>query len=231
MNPVLVALDLPNASDAARMARLVAPHVGGFKVGLELLMAEGPSVIDEICEMGRPVFVDAKLHDIPNTVHKSARAIAARGARWVTVHAAGGTSMIEMAAQGLDEGSGGSAGVLAVTVLTSLDDSALAETGVDGGVEAQVESLARLAAQGGAEGVICSPHEAQTVKAVSGRLLAVTPGIRPRGDSHDDQARVATPAEALESGADLLVIGRAITGAGDPASAAAAIESSILEVR
>ncbi len=229
VNPILVALDLADANDALRLARVVEPHVGGFKVGLELLMGEGPAVVSSLAEMGKPVFCDAKLHDIPNTVEAAARRIGALGARWLTVHASGGADMMKAAASGLTEGSEGMAGVLAVTVLTSLDGAALAATGVGNDIGTHVGILAALAAECGAEGVVSSVRELGVVRAVAPRLTKVTPGVRPAGSAPGDQARVATPAEAVDAGADLLVIGRPITRAWDPASAAAAIVASLSE--
>ncbi len=228
--PILVALDMPTAGEALDLASAVAPHVAGFKVGLELLMGPGPALIGDLQEMQRPIFVDAKLHDIPNTVAAAARQLGRAGARWVTVHAAGGRKMIEAAVAGLSEGAGSEpAGILAVTVLTSLDD--LAEIGVDTSVSGQVQRLTRLAASSGVEGVVCSAHEIRTSRAAAPGLITVVPGIRPDGSDRHDQARVATPEEAMAAGADYLVIGRAITSAADPVEAASKIAASILERR
>lgn len=226
--PVLVALDVPTLESAEELADGLVDHVGGFKVGLELLMAEGPRAVSAIAERGLPVFADAKLHDIPNTTKRAAAELAANGARWVTVHAMGGGGMIEAAAEGM--GRGRESGVLGVTVLTSLDDSDLADLGVTRSIPDQVASLARLAESHGAEGVVCSPQEAPVVKTVASGLLTVTPGIRPVSVGRDDQKRVTTPRRALEGGADLLVIGRAITGADDPVSAAARIAADIADL-
>ncbi len=228
--PILVALDTPTASEARRLAAELVPHVAGFKIGLELLMGPGPSLITELRELGRPIFVDAKLHDIPNTVRAAARQLGAAGARWVTVHASGGRHMMEAAAAGLADGAENeAAGILAVTVLTSLDD--ITEIGVQDSISAQVERLARLAAPTGVEGLVCSPREIRVCAAAAPELIRVVPGIRPAGVDHHDQARVATPESAMEQGADFLVIGRAITNAADPASAAAEIAQTILERR
>jgi len=228
LNPVLVALDLPTAEEAVRLAERLAPHVGGFKVGLELLMGPGPATVAAIRRLGRPVFVDAKLADIPNTVEAAARQLGALGARWVTVHASGGADMIKAAIAGLREGArGNETGVLAVTVLTSVDGANLASVGVTGTVGKQTARLARLAAAAGAEGVVCSVRELGDVGQVAPGLLRVTPGIRPIGAFPDDQARVATPGEAIKRGADLLVIGRPITRAQDPVAAAQAISEEL----
>ncbi|MGH8871035.1 MAG: orotidine-5'-phosphate decarboxylase [Acidimicrobiia bacterium] len=224
---LLVALDLPTAEEAVGMARALRPHVVGFKVGLELLMGEGPSVVSRVAGLGAPVFVDAKLHDIPNTVARAARRLGAIGARWVTVHAAGGEEMVRAAAEELATSSDGEAGVLAVTVLTSLDGPGLARAGVDKPLGDQVEVMSRLAAGAGAEGVVCAVPEASLVRALGLGLTVVTPGIRPAGAIASDQRRVATPAEAIRQGADLLVVGRPITDAPDPVASAVAIAEEI----
>ncbi|MDX1468805.1 MAG: orotidine-5'-phosphate decarboxylase [Acidimicrobiia bacterium] len=226
-HPILVALDFSDSEEALRLASELRPFVGGFKVGLELMWSTGPSLISRVADLGLPVFADAKLHDIPNTVRGAARALASHGARWVTVHGAGGSAMVRAAVEGLDEGGDGAAGALVVTVLTSLDHSDLAETGVWRATEDQVLSMAGLAQQSGAEGVICSPGEVARLKASFPGLLAVTPGIRPEGSSADDQIRISTPRAALTSGADYLVVGRPITRASDPIAAARHMASSL----
>ncbi|MFO7292557.1 MAG: orotidine-5'-phosphate decarboxylase [Actinomycetes bacterium] len=231
-NPVIVALDYPEARAAVETARLLAPHVGGFKVGLELLTGPGPATVAAIREIGLPVFVDAKLHDIPNTVRRAARNLGAIGARWVTAHAAGGAAMLEAAREGLEEGAAGhTAGILAITVLTSLTGADLAATGVSGSPGRQVARLSRLAAGAGVEGVVCSVKELGDVAQVAPGLTRVTPGIRPSGADTHDQARVESPAEAIRRGADWLVIGRAITRASDPVTAAVAIADEIRRAR
>ena len=227
VNPILVALDVDNAEQAEHLARSVYRYVGGFKVGLQLVMAEGPGVVGRIARLGKPVFADLKLHDIPNTVRGAATAMAAQGARWITAHAAGGREMIEAAVAGLQIGSTDQIGLLGVTVLTSMDESALATVGITPDVSAQVRRLSDLSSSAGAEGVICSPSETPVVKAVDSGLLAVTPGIRSPNDKADDQKRINTPAEAMRLGADLLVIGRSITAAANPAEAAEAIQASL----
>ncbi len=228
LNPLLVALDVSTAEEAVRLAERLAPYVGGFKVGLELLMGPGPATVAAIRQLGKPVFADAKLADIPNTVEAAARQLGALGARWVTVHASGGLDMIKAAVAGLAEGArGNETGVLAVCVLTSLDGAGLASVGVSGTVGKQTARLARLAAGAGAEGVVCSVRELGDVGQVAPGLLRVTPGIRPMGADPDDQARVATPAEAIKRGADLIVIGRPITRAKDPIAAARAIVAEL----
>jgi len=229
-NPILVALDFTEARRAVSIARQVAPHVGGFKVGLELLTGPGPATVAAVRELGLPVFVDAKLHDIPNTVHRAARNLGAVGARWVTAHAAGGSAMLEAAVEGLGEGAGGHpAGILAITVLTSLDAAQLAATGIPATPGKQVARMARLAADAKVEGVVCAVKELGDVAQVTPDLIKVTPGIRPSGADTHDQARVATPGEAIRRGADWLVIGRAITRDRDPARAAEAIQREVAQ--
>ncbi len=223
MNPILVALDVDSLGRAEELAASLSPHVGGFKVGLELIMAEGPIAVTAIAGSGLPVFADVKLHDIPNTVKGAVSQIVSHGARWVTAHASGGRAMLEAAV----EAAGEEAGVLAVTVLTSLDASDLAATGVARGPEDQVLAMAGLAAATGAEGVVCSPREVELIKATYPGLMAVTPGVRTVEREHDDQKRVATPVEAINAGSDYLVIGRAITAAADPSAAAASIRASL----
>ena len=230
-NPILVALDMPTAEQAVRLAREIEPHVGGFKIGLELLMGPGPGVIAAIAKLGKPVFADAKLHDIPNTVRYAARQLGLAGARWVTAHAAGGEVMLRAAAAGLADGSGArDAGILAITVLTSLDDDTLAPTGVTLSPGKLTAKRARLADAAGCEGVVSSVKELGVIAEVAPGLVRITPGIRPQGFASDDHARVATPEEALARGADYLVIGRPITKAAEPSAAAAAILAGIDKV-
>ena len=226
--PVAVALDTSSGEEAVRLARAVAPHVGAFKIGLELLSGPGPMLVSALAELGKPVFCDAKLHDIPNTVEKAAANLARAGARWITAHAAGGSAMLEAAVRGAHRGREGT-GILAITVLTSLSAADLAAVGLGDSLGRQVARTARLARDAGAEGVVCGVKELGDVAQVAPDLMRVTPGIRPPDTGHDDQARVATPIEALERGSNLLVIGRPITSAPDPVAAAAAIALSIME--
>jgi orotidine-5'-phosphate decarboxylase len=228
-NPILVALDVQTAEEAVRMAERVSPAVGGFKVGLELLMGSGPATVGALISFDKFIFADAKLHDIPNTVRESARQLGRMGARWVTVHATGGAEQLEAGVEGFAAGAGDrDAGVLAVTVLTSLSDADLAQVGVTGSTGRQTSRLAKLAESSGVEGLICSAKELGVTAEVAPSLLRVTPGIRPAGASADDQKRVATPQEAIQRGADYLVIGRAITRAADPRAVAEAILDSIV---
>ena len=218
VNPIIVALDFHELDDAVAMARRLNGVVGGFKVGLQLLMGHGPRAIEEVASLGSPVFADAKLHDIPNTVLGAAENIHSAGARWVTVHASGGREMMEAANAGME-----GHGVLAVTVLTSIESAALADLGVDRASSEQVLVLAGIAAQSSVEGLVCSPHEAKKAKGEHPDLTVFTPGVRPAGANADDQARVATPAAAFTAGADYLVIGRPITRSADPVAKAAEI--------
>lgn len=227
-SPIILALDFPEARRAVELAKATAAYVGGFKVGLELLMGPGPATVAAVRELGRPVFADAKLHDIPNTVERAANQLGRLGARWVSVHGGGGRAMLEAAAAGLAAGAGGhEAGILAVTVLTSLTTDDLVSTGIDASPGRQVARIARLAADAGVEGVVCAVRELGDVAQVAPELVRVTPGIRAPDDPAHDQRRVATPAEALKRGADWLVVGRPITGAPDPAAAAASFAETI----
>jgi orotidine-5'-phosphate decarboxylase len=221
---ICAAVDFPSWAAAEPFARAVAPEVGMLKVGLELFAAEGPSAVRAAAGLGRPVFLDLKLHDIPNTVEGAARGAAASGASLLTVHAAGGEEMVRAAVRG----AGAGVRILAVTVLTSLGAEALRRVGIEGTPEQAVARLARLAAGAGAHGLVCSPHEVAAVRAAVGPgPLLVVPGVRPPGASRGDQARVATPAEAIRAGADVLVIGRPLREGGDPAAAARAIAAGL----
>ena len=227
MSLLVVALDVPTGDEALRLADSLHPHVDGFKVGLELLMGEGPAVVSRVAALGAPVFVDAKLHDIPNTVAGAATRLGSIGARWVTVHASGGEEMMRAAVEALAAGSEGEARVLAVTVLTSLDQATLESVGFGRNPTEHVTVMARLAAAAGAEGVVCAVPEAVAVKTLDLGLSVATPGIRPAGTDSTDQKRVATPAEAIRAGADLLVVGRPITAAADPVAAALSVLGEI----
>ena len=227
MNPLIVALDVDNQQEATELASLLSPSVGGFKVGLQLLMGRGPAVVESIAEFGRPVFVDAKLHDIPNTVYKAARALSARGARWVSVHALGGPAMVRAAVDGSKEESEGETGVLAVTILTSIDSAMMTELGIIGTLDDRISSYASMVAHAGVEGVVCSVHECALVRKVVPETLVFTPGIRNPGQPSHDHARVASPAAAIAAGADYLIVGRSVIDADDPAKAAEAVLSEI----
>lgn len=209
-----IVLDTDNLDAALRLAKLVQPYFAIAKVGLELYSATGPRSVAALIDTGFDVFVDLKLHDIPNTVERAARVVGALGARMLTIHTQGGEAMVRAACEGLAAGAA-SAGAappigLGVTVLTS--DSAASE--------ATLLPRARLAAAAGCGGVVCAASDLSAVRDAAPGLLTVVPGIRMAGGERHDQARVATPYEAIVAGADVLVVGRAVTGADDPAAAA-----------
>jgi len=228
--PIIVALDVRTAEEALRLATRLKPHVAGFQIGLGVLHGPGPGVVGALARVG-PVLADAKLHDIPSQVRAAARRLGEYGARWITVHASGGQRMLEAAREGLAEGAAGrDTGVLAITVLTSLDAIDLTAVGLGDRPGRLVSKMARVADAAGIEGVVCSPQEIRVVAEVAPRLLTVIPGIRPDGEAAADQRRVATPEEAIVRGADLLVIGRPIVDAPDPEAAAEAIGVTIRAV-
>ena len=227
VNRIIVALDLSSAEEALRLAKKVEPHVGAFKVGLGLLHGAGPGVISALVDLGKPVFADAKLHDIPSQVEAAARRLGRLGARWVTAHASGGQAMLSAAVEGLAETSGGYGGILGVTVLTSLDEDDLATLGIGSTPGKLVSKMSRVAESAGCEGVVCSPQELTVVKSVAPELIRVTPGVRPADSEKGDQRRVMTPREAVERGADWLVVGRPITAAIDPVAAGAAMQADL----
>ncbi|MDO9556852.1 MAG: orotidine-5'-phosphate decarboxylase [Coriobacteriia bacterium] len=221
---IIVALDLPDGEAALEVARSLKGHVTWVKVGMTLFYAAGPGIVRELRALGFKVFVDLKLHDIPHQVEGACRMLVRQGADLFTVHAAGGRAMLEAAvsatAKAAEKFRVPCPQIVAVTVLTSLDDAALAEIGCERTSAEQVRALAMLAAETGVDGVVCSPQEAAEMRALLGPdALVVTPGVRPVWAEAGDQARVATPAEALEAGASHLVIGRPITGAKNPAAA------------
>jgi orotidine-5'-phosphate decarboxylase len=222
-NPIFVALDTPSLATASALAARVGPYVGGFKLGLEFVSANGPEGVRTIVRSGRPVFLDVKLHDIPNTVAGAMKALAPLGAAIINVHASGGAAMMRAAAEAAASAQPRPK-LLAVTVLTSLEASDLAAMGVSGTPIEQVVRLSKLTKASGIDGVVCSPQEIEAVRAACGpNFLIVTPGVRPAGGDLGDQKRVMTPSQALMAGADILVIGRPITDAAEPAAAARAI--------
>jgi orotidine-5'-phosphate decarboxylase len=220
-------LDFPTLAEARAAAEVLAPAVGVLKVGLELFVHAGPEAARLGEAVGREVFLDLKLHDIPETVERAVAAAAGLGVRYLTVHAAGGAAMLSRAvAQAARAPS--PLTVLAVTVLTSLDEGDLAGQGVAGTAREQVLRLARLAWDAGVRGFVASPAEARALRdALGPEALLVTPGIRPAGAGAGDQKRVATPAQAIADGADLLVVGRPIRDAADPRAAAEAVVAEI----
>ena len=222
---LIVALDTTDLTRAQAWAAATAPHVGRFKLGLEFFLANGAAGIRAIA--GRPVFLDLKLHDIPNTVAGGVRAVLDLRPAMLTIHAAGGAAMIEAARQAAETAGAERPMILAVTVLTSLDAAALAATGVAASPADQVLRLARLALSAGADALVCSPLEVAMLRdALGAGVKLIVPGIRPAGAAAGDQARTMTPAEAVAAGASWIVVGRPITGAADPAAAAAAIAGS-----
>lgn len=215
MNPIFVAIDTPSMERARSLAEQVRGKAGGVKLGLEFFSANGPQGVASIAELGLPIFLDVKLHDIPNTVAKAVEALAPLKPAVLTVHAAGGRAMLEAA----KAAAAPETKVVAVTVLTSLDGEDLRSIGVSAGPREQVERLAGLARSAGLDGIVCSGAEVATAKAAWPDGFFVVPGVRPAGGDVSDQKRVVTPRQALDDGASILVIGRPITGAGDPAAA------------
>jgi orotidine-5'-phosphate decarboxylase len=222
--PIAVALDAPDVETAARWAQAVTPYVAVVKVGLELFCRSGPSVVETVRGgTGVGLFLDLKLHDIPNTVAGAARSVARLKPKYLTVHASGGADMVRAAVEAAPEVT-----IAAVTVLTSLGDTSLEQIGLAGPASDAVRRLAALAVGAGAGALVCSPQEVAAVRAEVGPgVVLITPGVRPAGSDAQDQARIATPEEALKNGADLLVIGRPITGAADPGAAAATIAATL----
>jgi orotidine-5'-phosphate decarboxylase len=224
---LIVALDVSSAAAAHKIVAAVGDSARLYKVGLQLYTAEGPQIVRDLVGSGRQVFLDLKYHDIPNTVAAAVKEASKLGVSMVTVHAAGGGKMLRAA---VEAGRNTSAGpmILAVTVLTSLDSRDLEHAGVRGSVLDQVSRLAGLAIANGCHGVVASAQEAATLRGELGDdFLIVTPGVRPPGRDHGDQARVVTPAEAIASGASYIVVGRPITEASDPASEAREILAQI----
>jgi orotidine-5'-phosphate decarboxylase len=214
---VIVALDVATSKEALRLGNLLSDDVGLFKIGLQIFTAEGPALIRSISGLGAKIFLDLKLHDIPNTVAKAVEAAGKVGVRMLTIHLSGGGEMIRAAVSARNH----DLLLLGVTVLTSSTDETLTETGIAGTTGDQVLRLARLGVANGIDGLVASPHEAKMLRAEFGdKIKIVTPGIRPAGSDPGDQKRFATPREAIDAGADYLVIGRPITGASDPKAAA-----------
>jgi orotidine-5'-phosphate decarboxylase len=215
MSPIFVAIDTPDLGRARALATAVRSHAGGVKLGLEFFCANGPAGVAEISALGLPLFLDLKLHDIPNTVAKAVAALAPIAPAVLTVHASGGEAMLEAAKAAAPA----QTKVVAVTVLTSLDESDLADAGVMGSPTEQVRRLAALARASGVDGIVCSGAEVGAAHKMWPQGYFVVPGVRPQGSSVGDQKRVVTPRQALDEGASMLVIGRPITGAENPAEA------------
>jgi orotidine-5'-phosphate decarboxylase len=222
-------LDYPDLDSAKKGAALVVEAVGVLKVGLELFVSEGPKAVALGKELGCEIFLDLKLHDIPETVERAVASACQLGVRYLTLHALGGNKMIEKAAARVQR-EGAPLTLLAVTVLTSADESDLRRIGVPRSPAEQVELLAKVALESGAGGLVCSPLEVESLRAQHGAApVLVTPGIRPAAGSNDDQKRTGTPAQAIRSGSSILVVGRPIRDASDPRVAALSISREIAE--
>jgi orotidine-5'-phosphate decarboxylase len=222
-SPVFVALDTPDLEKARNIAERVKTQVGGLKLGLEFFSANGPAGVREMAQFGLPIFLDLKLHDIPNTVAKAIQALRPLEPFILTVHAAGGRAMMEDAKAAAPSGTR----VVGVTLLTSLDEEDLHAIGVAGEAYGQVERLALLARDAGLDGVVCSGAEIETVRRAWPEAFIVVPGVRPADAATGDQKRVVTPRQALDAGASILVVGRPITQADDPVAAARAIAATL----
>jgi orotidine-5'-phosphate decarboxylase len=233
---LIVALDFDSLNSALKFAQQVADLVGMFKIGSQLFTSAGPEAVRQISQLGPGIFLDLKFHDIPNTVAGAVLASAAMpGVQLVNVHAIGGTTMMTAAAQAVSAGVPMGADrtrLLAVTILTSMDQKAIREVGISGAPKARVVKLAKLAQEAGVDGVVASVQEAKAIrKACGSEFLIVTPGVRPKdltvGEKRDDQTRTATPREAIKAGADFIVVGRPILAAADPRAAAKEIVDEI----
>lgn len=221
---LMVALDVDEAREAAFIAREIGALVDALKIGSQLFTRHGPGIVEAVRAAGADVFLDLKYHDIPNTVARAVQGASSMGVSWLTVHASGGPKMIQAARE-----AAGRARILAVTVLTSLGEEDIRKIGWMGRVEEQVENLAVMARESGADGIVCSPREASILRAaLDDDCILVTPGIRPGGSSSDDQARVATPEWAIANGADYLVVGRPVIGASDRREA---VQNILMEIK
>lgn len=233
-NPLFCALDTGSLDDALALAGDLRDIVGGFKLGLEFFSALGPTGVERVAALGMPIFVDLKFHDIPNTVAGAVRSIMRLDPAIVTVHAAGGVEMMraaaDTAAEEADRLDFDPPWMVGVTLLTSLDAGDIDALGIEGSSHKAVARLTRLAEKAGLDGVVCAPHEISTARSTTGdRFRIVVPGLRMRGGDLHDQKRVMTPREATDNGADILVVGRPITRADDPAGAARSILASLAD--
>ena len=231
-NPIIAALDVSDAEQAIELAEAIAPAVGAFKIGKELFVSAGPDIVKRVRDTGASVFLDLKFHDIPNTVAKAIASAARLDVQMLTVHTCGGSTMLKGALEGATKAAEETGNepplVLGVTVLTSMDDSDLNEVGVGKAPQDQVIDLAKMANVAGLKGLVCSPKEITALREVlPTEVQLVTPGIRPAGSDTGDQKRVMTPAEAVQAGADWLVIGRPICAADNPRGAAESILESL----
>jgi orotidine-5'-phosphate decarboxylase len=221
-NRLIAAIDAPDRAQAEALVGKLGGVPSWIKLGLELFCAEGPSVVSRFVERGAHVMLDLKLHDIPETVARATARVASLGAGLLTVHAAGGRSMLQGAVKAAREG--GATKILAITVLTSLDEQDLVDVGATGPIADLVKKRAALAIAAGCDGVVASPHEVTAIRAIApAGFLIVTPGVRPAGAAAGDQKRVMTPKEARTAGADMVVVGRPLRDAADPAAAARAV--------
>jgi orotidine-5'-phosphate decarboxylase len=225
-NPICVALDTPDVAKAKALARALKPHAGYMKIGMEFFYANGATGYDSVAAEGLPIFLDLKLHDIPNTVEQGLTSLMrlATPPAIVNVHAQGGLAMMQAARKAVPQ----TTKLIAVTILTSLSDEDCRQTGHDLGTAALAERLAVLTHEAGLDGIVCSPHDLQAIrKRLPRSFFTIVPGIRPEGIGAQDQKRIATPKAAVDAGADILVIGRAITGAADPVAACQQILQSL----
>lgn len=229
MAELIVALDVNTREEAVQKVRAIGESVDFYKIGLELFTAEGPDVVKAVKDLGKRVFLDLKFHDIPRTVERAVKSGAKLGVDLMTIHSVGGKAMIQAAAQAAAECGAAAPKILAVTVLTSLDQTDLEDVGIKGRTPAeQVEAMARFAIDNGANGLVCSPKEVGNLsKILKTGTLFITPGVRPAGAAVGDQKRVATPADAVRDGATHLVVGRPILAAEDPVAAAKAIRAEM----
>ena len=230
-NPIIAALDVPNAEAALKLAQQIAPAVGAFKIGGELFTAAGPDMVRRVRDTGAAVFLDLKFHDIPNTVMKSVASAVRLDVQMLTIHTAGGVAMMRAAEESAQQTASQSGRnvplVLGVTVLTSIDTAGLEEIGCGSNVGKQVERLASLAVKAGLRGLVCSPLEIAGLRQIlPPRVQLITPGIRTGAEKADDQKRTLTPREAIDAGANWLVIGRPIYAAENPRAAAEKILAS-----
>lgn len=227
-SPVFCAIDTPDLDQAHAMALQIKAHVRGLKLGLEFFLAHGVRGYNRMTEIGLPIFLDLKLHDIPNTVFGAVTSLLPLQPDFMTLHAGGGGAMMRAAKDAAAKSKGTKPKLLGVTVLTSMDGADLASVGQDTNPAAQAQRLARLAQNSGLDGVICSPKEVKNLRIALGKdFILMVPGIRPLWAAANDQKRVMTPREAMDAGATYLVIGRPITGAHDPAEAAQRIKEEL----
>ena len=225
---LIAALDVNTRAEAQEKVKLVGDAIGFYKIGLELFSAEGPDVVKAVKDCGKKVFLDLKLHDIPRTVERAVKSAATLGVDLMTIHSVGGKAMISAAARAAAEFGEKAPKILAVTVLTSLDASDLADIGVSRTPAEQVAAMGRLAVSSGADGIVCSPKEVKAMREIlGGNALLVTPGVRPAGSAVGDQKRVSTPGDAVRDGSTHLVVGRPIIAAEDPVAAALAIRAEM----